>query len=260
MKNVVLALGLAALVVCAGCSDGDRKASDATKEAPGASLPPAEPVTEPAAITGKIFFSGEKPAAKTISMDATPACARIHKEPPRSEEVVVNGNGTLRNTFVWVKAGLPERSWPEAKGAITIDQAGCVYRPHVVAVRAGQDIEFLNSDPTNHNIHPMPRLNQEWNESQPPQSEKKIKRFTRPEIMIPVKCNVHPWMRLWIAVVNHPFHAVTGEDGSFSLTGLAPGEYTIEAWHERYGTQEMKVKIGPREEKQADFTFAAARS
>jgi plastocyanin len=254
MNPLRFALALGALWLSA-CGGGDRRAVEERKEAPASSLPPAEPVADPASITGKVVFSGEKPVIRTISMDATPSCARIHKEPPKSEEVVVNENGTLRWTFVWVKAGLPERAWPAAQGAVTIDQVGCIYKPHVAAVRTGQDVEFLNSDPTNHNIHPMPRLNREWNESQPPQSDKKIKQFSKPEVMIPVKCNVHPWMKLWIAVVNHPFYAVTGEDGSFTLKGLPPGEYTIEAWHEKYGAQEMKVKVGPKEEKQVDFTF-----
>ncbi len=207
------------------------------------------------AITGKILFNGAALEVRTISMDSTPKCAEQHKEPVKSEDAIVNDNGTLKNAFVWVKAGLPNARWPMPSGAVQIDQRGCVYQPHVVGVRAGQDVEFLNSDPTNHNIHPMPRSNREWNESQPPMGDKKIKRFDKQEVMVPIKCNVHPWMRVWVGVVDHPFFAVTGADGTFTLKGLPPGEYTVEAWHERFGTQEMKVSVGAKETKTADFTF-----
>jgi plastocyanin len=199
-----------------------------------------------ASITGKVIFEGTPPPRRPVSMDATPACARQHEKAQLSEEVIVNENGTLRNVFVYVKEGLPAGQWPVPTTPVTIDQKGCVYKPHVIGVMVNQDVEFLNSDPTNHNIHPLPRLNREWNESQPPQGEPKLKPFPKAEIGIPVKCNVHPWMRVYVNVVEHPFHAVTGEDGSFTLKGLPPGEYTLEAWHERYGTQEIKVTAAPQ--------------
>src|SRR5579885_2992850 len=118
-----------------------------------------------------------------------------------------------------------------------------------------QKIEIKNNDPTNHNIHPLPRINQEWNQSQPPKGEALIKSFPREEVMIPVKCNVHPWMRSYIGVVSHPFFAVTGEDGTFTIKGLPPGNYTIEAWHEKYGTQDLPVTVAPKESKTVDFSF-----
>ena len=253
MKNLCLAVALGVLALSAGCGGGDKKAGDESKEAPAASLPPAAPVTDPASISGKVIFSGTKPEIRTISMDATPSCARLHKEPQKSEEVVLNSNGTLRWTFVWVKEGLPERSWPMPQGAVSIDQSGCIYKPHVAAVRVGQDVEFLNSDPTNHNIHPLPKVNQEWNESQPPKGDSKMKHFAREEVMIAVKCNVHPWMRSYIGVVGHPFFAVTGEDGSFSIKGLPPGKYTLQVWHEKLGTKDVEVEVGAKESKTVDF-------
>jgi plastocyanin len=189
-------------------------------------------------------------------MDATPACARMHSTPQLSEEVVVNPDGTLKNVFVYVSAGLPAgQKWSVPKESVKVDQNGCVYQPHVVGIMASQDIEFLNSDDTNHNIHPLPRVNREWNESQPPKGDHKIKSFAQAELMMPVKCNVHPWMRLYVNVVAHPFYAVTGDDGSFTIKGLPPGEYTIEALHEKFEKQEIKVKVGPKESGKADFTF-----
>jgi hypothetical protein len=173
----------------------------------------------------------------------------------RSEEVLVSGDGGLRNAFVYVKAGLPDRQWPAPAEPAKLDQKGCIYNPHVLGVMVGQEIEISNSDPTNHNIHPLPKVNREWNESQAPGSDPRRKSFPREEIMMPVKCNVHPWMRTYINVVSHPFFAVSGDDGSFTIKGLPPGEYTLEAVHEKLGTQEFKVKVGAKETGKADFTF-----
>jgi hypothetical protein len=136
-----------------------------------------------------------------------------------------------------------------------LDQDGCIYKPHVLGVMTGQNIRIKNSDPTNHNIHPLPKVNQEWNESQPPKGEEKLKSFAREEVMIPVKCNVHPWMRSYIGVVSHPFFAVTGDDGTFTIKGLPPGTYTLETWHEKFGPQDMQVTVGPKESKTVDFTY-----
>ncbi len=138
------------------------------------------------------------------------------------EEALVNDNGTLRNTFVWIKSGLPDRQWPVPTTSVKLEQSGCMYKPHVIGVMTGQGIEIINDDPTNHNIHPLPKINQEWNESQPPKGDPKTKSFAREEVMIPVKCNVHPWMRAYIGVVSHPFFAVTGDDGTFTIKGLPP--------------------------------------
>jgi hypothetical protein len=120
---------------------------------------------------------------------------------------------------------------------------------------ANQEFEITNSDPTNHNVHPQPKENREWNESQAPGTEAKKKSFPRQEVMIAVKCNVHPWMRSYIGVVNHPFFAVTGDDGTFTIKGRPPGTYTIEAWHEKFGTQESQITVAPKESKTADFSF-----
>lgn len=239
------------LYACGGAKEEAKK----EEAAPAAATAPPLDEASAATVSGKVAFTGDKPVAKPISMDATPACARQHSTPPKSEEVVLNANGTLRNVFVWVKAGLPDRQWPTPATPASLDQKQCVYNPHVIGVMVNQNLEITNSDPTNHNIHPLPKVNREWNESQPPQGEKKIKQFPREEVLIAVKCNVHPWMRSYIGVVSHPFFAVTSDEGTFTIKGLPPGEYTVEAWHEKYGTQEQKIKVEAKQSATLDFTF-----
>jgi plastocyanin len=136
-------------------------------------------------------------------------CTKAHTGPVKSEEVVAATDGGLKNAFVYVKSGLPDKTWPTPATPVQLDQKGCMYMPHMIAVQTGQNIEVKNSDQTNHNIHPLPKTNQEWNESQPPGSEAKLKSFPREEVAIPVKCNIHPWMRSYISVLPHPFFAVT---------------------------------------------------
>jgi hypothetical protein len=248
---------VAAVLALAGCGGGSREETAAAPEsaAPAASAPPID-TANAGTLTGKVAFTGTKPTMRSIDMGAVPACQRQHaSEPARYEEVVVNDNNTLRNVFVWVKSGLPDRQWPTPAEPVKLDQHSCMYKPHVIGVMANQPIDILNSDPTNHNIHPTPKVNREWNESQPPKGEKKTKSFPRQEVMIPVKCNVHPWMKAYIGVVSHPYFAVTGEDGTFSIKDLPPGSYTVEAWHEKFGAQETQVTVAPKETKTADFTF-----
>jgi hypothetical protein len=253
MTRKLIPILIAPALFFAGCG-GSAPKEETKAPAPAASAPPVDEASA-ATIEGKVTFAGAPPPMRNISMDATPACARAHPTPQKSEEVIVGSDGSLRNAFVYVKAGLPDRQWPTPATPAKLDQKGCIYNPHVLGVMVNQEIEISNSDPTNHNIHPLPKANREWNESQAPQTDPKMKSFPREEIMIPVKCNIHPWMRTYIGVVSHPFFGVSREDGTFSIKGLPPGEYTLEAWHERFGTQEMKVKVGAKETGKADFAF-----
>lgn len=262
MKKIWIGTGLAAtltlagfsLLTLAGCGGGEKPAAEAPKtESAAAAATPDE--VNGATVTGKVVFSGTKPTPKTLDMSAVPACAKAHTTPQKSEEVIVNENGTLKNAFVWVKAGLPDKTWQVPTTSVELDQSGCMYKPHVLAIMAGQNLNIKNADQTNHNIHPLPKVNQEWNESQPPGSPDKTQTFARQEIMVPVKCNIHNWMRAYVGVISHPFFAVTGDDGSFSLKGLPPGTYTIEVWHEKYGTQEQQITVGAKDSKTADFTI-----
>jgi plastocyanin len=189
-------------------------------------------------------------------MSADPSCAKQHSSSIISEDVVVGNGGSLANVVVFVSDGLGDRSFDVPADAAVVEQKGCVYKPHVLALRANQKLKIVNSDNTLHNIHPVPANNREWNKAEPPGSTLE-ETFPREEIGIPVKCNVHPWMRSYIAVFKHPFFAVTGKDGSFDLSNLPPGEYTVKAWHEKLGIMTQRITVTPGEAKKIDFLFKA---
>src|ERR1041384_7085330 len=211
-----------------------------------------------ASIAGKVAFEGTPPKPKKIKTDADPQCAAMHADKPlTSTDVIVNGNGTLRNVFVCVKGGLPAGKTFEApKDPVVIDQKGCEYHPHVFGMMVKQLLLIKNSDDTTHNIHALPTNNEEFNRAQPAGAADLKKTFTKPDVVVKFKCDVHPWMGAYVGVMDNPFYSVTGEDGTFSLKGLPAGEYEIVAWHEKYGEQTQKVKVGDGEAKTADFKFA----
>jgi len=209
----------------------------------------------PGEVTGKVAFQGVKPKLATIKMDADPVCAELHTNPVSVEDGAVNDNGTLPNVFVYVKQGAEKYSFPVTAKPAILDQHGCMYQPHVLGVMAGQELLIVSSDPTTHNIHPMPKDNKEWNQSQPPGAAPMVKKFAHPEIMVPVKCNQHPWMKAYIGVTSNPFYAVTGADGTFTLKGLPAGDYTIEAWTATYGDREQKVTVRHGESTTVYFDF-----
>lgn len=212
------------------------------------------PPTTGATVHGIVRFDGKVPLAKPVSMMADPVCAKQHATPMVAQDIVADSKGDLQNVVVYVSEGLGDRTFDPPAEPATVEQKGCMYLPHVMAVRANQKLELVNNDPTSHNIHPQPANNREWNKAEPPGS-KMEESFGREEIAIPVKCNVHPWMRGYIAVFKHPFFAVTGKDGSFDLSNLPPGTYTIKAWHEKLGTSTQTVTIGATETKEISFVF-----
>ena len=214
---------------------------------------PAAPTTG-ATVRGVVRFDGKAPVAKTISMAADPVCAKQHATPVMSQEIMADSKGDLQNVIVFVSEGLGDRTFDPPSQPVVVEQKGCMYTPHVMAVRANQTLQVLNEDATSHNIHPTPANNREWNKAEPPNS-KMEETFAREEIAIPVKCNLHPWMKSYIAVFKHPYYAVTGKDGSFDLSNLPAGTYTIKAWHEKLGTSTQTVTIGGNETKEISFVF-----
>jgi hypothetical protein len=220
--------------------------------------PPLPAAQGGATISGKVKFTGAKPVMPKIDMTEEPKCkAKYTAAPPTDEAVLVNANGTLADVFVYVKSGLPANySAPAPAGPVTLDQNGCRYHPHVLGILVGQALAIKNSDGILHNIKAKAKVNRPFNISQPTVMTSS-KTFDKPEVMVALECNVHGWMHAWLAVLPHPFFGVSGADGSFTLKGLPPGTYTIEAWHEKYGTQTATVTVAGSETKTADFGFAA---
>jgi plastocyanin len=258
MRRIVFAtalIGSAAFVVVA-CGGGEQ---------PAPQQPAAQQAAAPAAkvdpatagiITGSIKLEGTPPKAEIIRMNSDPVCMRLHegKNPTTEYFIVGEGNG-LANVFVYVKEGLGNLTFDPPTTPVVLDQKGCTYHPHVFGIQVGQPLEILNSDPTLHNIHAVPKVNQEFNTGQPIQGMKFQHRFTAREVMVPFKCDVHGWMNAYAGVLDHPYFAVTGPDGKFELKNVPPGKYLIEAWHEKLGTTTQQVELGAKETKEVSFTF-----
>lgn len=251
---IVIAAALAVSLL----SCGKKETSETAPSAPAAPAA-ATPIdmSTVGSVSGTVKVEGTPPAPRKINMAAEPVCAAEHPTPATDQEVVTGPGGALGNVIVYVKEGLGNRAFDVPKTPATLDQKGCMYIPHVVTLQAGQTLEVRNNDKATHNIHPVPRFNREWNKSQPAGAPPFEETFTREEVAIPVKCNVHPWMKSYFAVFKSPYFQVTGTNGSFDLKNLPPGTYTVEAWHEKYGASDQTVTIGPKESKTISFVFKA---
>jgi plastocyanin len=237
----------------AACGGGGSESAAPASPAPTTN--PVDPATA-GQVAGRITFEGAAPKPAAVRMESDPNC-KPQGAGANDETVVVGSDGALQNVFVYVKDGLGNLRFPVPSNTVLLDQEGCQYVPHVLGVQVGQSLEVLNSDPTLHNVHATPKANQEFNTGQPITGMKHTHQFSTREVMVPFKCDVHPWMRAWVGVLDHPFFAVTGADGSFRLEGLPPGTYTVEAWHESLGTQTQSVTIGAKESKDITFSFKA---
>jgi len=207
-------------------------------------------------VSGKVTLSGVSPKPKPIDLSKEPACVKMHASNPLYSEAVVTGPGnSLSNVVVYISAGDPGNS-PSPAAPVTYDQRGCQYTTHVLPLRVGQEVRISNSDPFSHNIHPIAKINREWNKMQPAGTPPFSYSYDQEEF-IPVKCNIHPWMRGYFVVLKTSFFAITADDGRFTLPVLPPGHYTITAWHETFGTLSKEVTVSPDETTALDFNFTA---
>jgi plastocyanin len=265
-KRARMGLGLMVALSLLSLASACSKTPEGGSEGPGEKGKAYASKGDEGSITGKVSYTGAAPEAKKIDTSADAACTS--KSPNLMTEEWVVKDGKLANTYVYIKSGtLADGSkigdysgWPNMPSGATLDQNGCHYKPHVLGVVVNEPITITNSDPTTHNIHFTPKNNPDWNQSQPNGAAPMTHKLAVAEVLVPVKCNQHPWMKSYVGVTKHPFFAVTGEDGSFSIKGVPPGKYTVVAWHEggANGTEKpMEVTVAAKAAATADFSFGA---
>jgi plastocyanin len=260
-KNARLWLGLIAALSLMSLASSCKPKTEGEAEGPSAAEYASK--GDEGTITGKVSYNGTPPAPVKIDTSADANCTK--KSPNLTSEDWVVTDGKLANTFVYIKEGtlsdgkkISDYSFKAATAPVTLDQNGCHYKPHVLGVRVNQPINITNSDPTTHNIHFRPTKNPDWNQSQPNGAGPMTHKLAVSEILVPVKCDQHPWMRSFIGVMKHPFFAVSAEDGSFTIKDVPPGKYTVVAWHEGPGAgseQKMEVTVSAKGSATADFAF-----
>ena len=247
-----------AAVFAIACGGGGDAGGDMEEAGGGEEMASPVDMATAGGIHAMVMFEGMAPDMDAIDMASEPACAAKYSDTPMTEEVVVGDGGGLANVFVHVTGGVDaSMSFPTPSSAVVMDQDGCRYIPRVVGVQAGQDLTFRNSDGLPHNINASPSTNRGFNISQPVNMDTN-RNFAMAEVMVPVRCDVHGWMSAFVGVVDHPFHGVTSMDGGADLGMLPPGEYVVEAWHERYGAQTANVTVATGETAMVSFSFSEA--
>jgi plastocyanin len=253
---------LALAAVCIAC--GSKSGGSVAPAAPlVTSINPSGKPVDPAtagSVTGMIMLEGAPPAPRTINMSGVPPCAKQHVgDPGKTEEIVPGDGGTLQNVVVYLKGDFAAYSFNVPQTPAVLDQGACQFHPHVLALLIDQPLEVVSSDPVGHNVNAMAKINATWNHTLAPKSKQPYQQsFARAEVAIPVKCNIHPWMKAYIAVLDSPYFAVTGQDGAFALRNVPPGTYTLTAWQETYGATEQSITVAPHENKSVTLSFKSA--
>ena len=229
-----------------GCSRSAKNVQAPADHAQQAAVPVfhVDPLTA-GSISGTIRYIGKRPAPKRIDMSNDPACVEAHHGKAVDESLLVSPSGGLGNAFVYIRAGLEGKHFETPAAPVVIDQQGCWFRPRILGIQTNQILQVINSDPVTHNIHPMAQINREWNHSQGAGDPPLGRKFIKPEVMIPVKCNIHSWMRAYIGVLDHPYFVVSKLDGTYTIGNLPPGTYTVAVWQETLGTEERQVIVAP---------------
>jgi plastocyanin len=251
-----LALAVTAMVGCGGGGGEETAAPAAADKAPAADAAPAVDASQTGSIKGAVTLADGPDPDTAVKMDADPVCAGLHSTPVESQSRVTGPAGELANVLVYIKT--PGVTGKAPAEPLTLKQEGCIYHPHVAAMVVGQPLKVINGDPTLHNVHALAKANTEFNQAQPFQNMELEKKFDKPEMAISIKCDVHPWMQSYISVLPHPYFAVTGEDGSFTIEGVPAGTYEVEAWHESLGTKTGQVTVAAGAPADLSFAFGAA--
>jgi len=249
----------ASIFVVAACGGGGE--TESTGDAGSMGTTTTTTTTTAAAATatikGAVMYAGAKPTSPRIKMSADPYCDESNAEPRYDESVILGPNGELENVFVYIKTGLEGQAFDVPAEAVVFDQKSCIYSPHIFGIMAKQELQITNSDATLHNVHATPKNSPEFNVGMPTQGMKITKKFKKAEVMVHIKCEVHPWMSAYAGVLDHPIYAVAGSGGTFSLPMVAAGTYTVEAWHEKLGTSTQEVTVGDGETTEIAFNFAS---
>lgn len=243
-----LAFVLLGLALGAGCGGG---------EGPPAREPTPLDLATTGTIAGTVRFEGAVPPMAEIDFGSFAECAAVHDGPVLMGDLLVR-DGEVQNAIVWLKEGLGDRVFAVPETPVEIDQIGCLYVPRVVGVRVGEPILFKNDDRTLHNVHGKPEESRGWNFALPRKGAERTLRIDHEEVAVSVRCDLHPWMQAWIGAFDHPYFAVTGPDGAFSLPNVPPGTYVLAAWHERLGTTERTVTLAPRGAERLDLVLPGA--
>ena len=226
----------------------------AKSEAPKRTATPLD-LSTVGSISGRVRFEGAVPEPRTIQLRGFAECQAQHSSPLLADDVLVK-DGNLENVLVYIKSGLGDRVFAAPDATVVIDQRGCVFVPRVAGAQTGQPVQFLNADPLAHNVHGLPKQSSAWNFNLGVKGASRSITIDKPENVIELRCDIHPWMSAYLGVFDHPYFAVTDAQGHFELRDLPPGEYVVEAWHERFGTRTVNVTVAPKETKEVSFSFA----